>query len=391
MNVPGAVPRHVDSISWQDYRGSDKGMVVYYNTDPVSEIPIREVPEEYPTDVPPDPNYETGTYGLYGCSRPKTRTSFFKSKLRYLFFMTKYAGTNVEYMDQLVVTGYCRINWSADVQKLHIRYLTNYGCISDDTCIALRADQVRFVSIQDAFVLTPEVLDEWGYGSRVTRQTRILIEEDVTSKLLEYLNSKEDRTAEYISETKRLSPDTGEEDEEEDEDGYEEAGLEAVAEEPDETDELTESTQEPQESQSAAVPEFRQEEQGPAVQDTAPAPEVQPGQEPASSPPAQEYAPPSVTSGPAPSEESVASDLEQPSSEPEPQDEQPEEPQAGDLSARETSAHEQPAGDSGKPSDIDDEAVFEVASTQESATDDRQDSAEGPHDEDPGTKTADMQ
>ncbi len=241
MRIPGTVQKHVDSIAWQDYRGSDKGMVIYYNTDPVSEIPIREVPEDFPTDVVAEPNYESGTYGLYGCLRPKIRSAFYKSKLRYMFFMTRYAGTNVDLMDQLMVTGYYHIVKTADVQKLHVRYLADYGCMADETCMAFRADEIRFVSVHDAFMITPEVLEAWGYTSRVTRQTRILLDQEATSKLLEYLRSKTDRTGEYKSETKRLSPDTGEEEEEpeeeedlvaaENEQAVEETGAEGVLEE----------------------------------------------------------------------------------------------------------------------------------------------------------------
>jgi|GEM_PF-255951 len=224
MAIPGSVQKQVESIAWQDYRSSEKGMIVYYNSDPVSEIPIREVPEEYPSAIEPEPNYETGTYGLYGCPKPKIRNAFFKSKLRYLFFMTKYQGTNVDMLDQVIVTGYYRVKRTADIKRLHVRYLAEYGCMNEDICIALRADEVRFVGVKDAFVLTPEVLQQWGVHSRITRQTRILLDEQKAARLLEFLRSKDDRTGEYISETKRLSPAMDDEEEE-----MEDADAEALA------------------------------------------------------------------------------------------------------------------------------------------------------------------
>jgi hypothetical protein len=211
MNIPGAIPKQIDSVAWQDYRATDKGMIIYYNTDPVSEVPIREVPEEYPSQVVPEPNYETGSYGFYGCERPKIRQTFARSKVRFLFFMTKYAGTNTQMLDLLMVTGYYRINKTADVQKFHMRYLQDYACMTEETCVALKADEMRFVSVKDAFILTPEVLQQWNCNARVTRQTRILLDEQATSNLLEYLRSKPDMTADYVRETKRLLPDTGEE------------------------------------------------------------------------------------------------------------------------------------------------------------------------------------
>ena len=76
----------MDSVSWQDYRASQTAMVVYYGSDPVSEVPIREIPEETDSPVIPEPNYENQVYGFYGCIRPKIRNAFFKAKIRYLFF-----------------------------------------------------------------------------------------------------------------------------------------------------------------------------------------------------------------------------------------------------------------------------------------------------------------
>ncbi|MFW6221527.1 MAG: hypothetical protein ACOC4C_03595 [Fibrobacterota bacterium] len=211
MFLEGSIPKHVDSIPWQDYRGSETGMVIFYPTDPVSELPIREVPEEVTSEVLPEPNYETATYGLYGCSRPKIRNSFVKAKMKYLFFMTKYAGSNYDFSDTLMITGYYRIAKTANVQKLHIRYLSDYSCLNDDACQALRADEVHFLSVQDAMVLTPEFLESMGYTSRVTKQTRISIDEEKTAEILKYIRSKPNHVEEYIEETRRLQPDAEDE------------------------------------------------------------------------------------------------------------------------------------------------------------------------------------
>jgi hypothetical protein len=217
MFFSGTIQKHVDSIPWQDYRGSDSGMVVPYSSDPVSELPIREVPEEWPSDVIADPNYETGTFGLYGCGKANVRNAFFKAKMRYLFFMAKYEGANAEYLDRFLITGFYRINWTADVQKLHIRYLNEYSCIGTSACMALRADESHFVSLDDAYEVTAEQAEAWGSSSRITRQSRFSLDEEQTSALLEHLRSKENIVEEYIQETKRLQPQAGEEEEEEEE------------------------------------------------------------------------------------------------------------------------------------------------------------------------------
>ncbi len=218
MLINGIIPVHVDSANWQDYRGSDIGMVVCYNTDPVSSIPIREVPEEIPSDIIPEPNYETGTFGFYGCRFTKMRNIFVKKKIGYLFFMTKYAGTKVEFADDNMVTGFYRIKQIVDAKKLHIRYLNEYSCLSEDFCYALHADQNWFVTIEDAFKITDEVLKSWNYQSRITRQTKIMLDEEKCGELLEYLKSKKNIVDIYIDETVRLSPGTDyDEDEDEDE------------------------------------------------------------------------------------------------------------------------------------------------------------------------------
>jgi hypothetical protein len=167
----------------------------------------------------PEPHYETGTYGLYACSRPKVRAAFVKNKVRYLFFVTKYAGTNTDYTDKMLITGYYHIVSTADARRFHIRNCPDYECLEVANCTALRADETRFVSVQDAFEVTEEVLKDWDYGARITRQTRIIIDEEKTSTLLEYLRAKEDARQSYLDETKRLQPhgyDDEEEDEEED-------------------------------------------------------------------------------------------------------------------------------------------------------------------------------
>jgi len=74
---------------------------------------------------------------------------------------------------------------------------------------------VRFVSIADAFEVTPELLKSWNYNARLTKQTRIILDEEQTAAVLEHLQAKPDITADYITETERLWPHTNEEREEE--------------------------------------------------------------------------------------------------------------------------------------------------------------------------------
>lgn len=207
----------LESAAWQDYRASNTSMVLFYASDPVSELPIREIPEELPSDITPEPNYETGTYGYFGCNKSKVRNAFFKAKIRYIFFMTKYAGTSADHSGKYYITGYYRVNKVADVKRVHIRNLSEYSCLDEDNCYVMRADQVCFVSIEDAFELTDKLLASWDYKTRITKQTRITLNEEQTAVVLKYLDSKENITEKYVAETERLqpAPDESEEDSEE--------------------------------------------------------------------------------------------------------------------------------------------------------------------------------
>jgi hypothetical protein len=216
--MSSATKRPVESVLWQDYRSGNTGMLVFYASDPVSELPIREIPEELESTIQPEPHYESGTFGLYGCVNPKIRRAFVKGKHRYVFFLTKYAGTNENFRDKHVVTGYYRIFKSADTKKFHVRYLSDYLCLDDDDCMAVRANEVHFVQTADVFVVDEAALQAWNFTSKFTRQSRIILNEENTIKLVEYLKSKPNALKEYIDETKRLQPhDPDEEAEEEEE------------------------------------------------------------------------------------------------------------------------------------------------------------------------------
>jgi hypothetical protein len=215
MTYENVLHLSVENAAWQDYRASNTGMVVFYSSDPVSEIPIREIPEDIPSDILPEPNYETGTYGFFGCTKSKVRNSFVKSKIRYLLFMTKYEGTSADYKGRYFLTGYYRIVKTADLKRQHIRYLSDYSCLDEDVCYALRAEEMRFVRIEDALEITEKVVKKWGGKGKITRQTRFLLNEEQTTEVLEYLQSKVDATAEYIAETFRLQPHSSAEEDEE--------------------------------------------------------------------------------------------------------------------------------------------------------------------------------
>jgi hypothetical protein len=57
---------------------------------------------------------------------------------------------------------------------------------------------MRFVSFEDTYVLTDEILHEWGYSGRAARPLRSIFKEEHAKILIEHFNSKTDQTDEYI-------------------------------------------------------------------------------------------------------------------------------------------------------------------------------------------------
>ena len=204
--IDGVVTTSVHSIKWQGFGGGEAGAVVYYESDPNSELPLRSIPEKEGVVPVMDPNYETKTYGLYDCVNTKLRNAFVKKKRGYLFFMTRYSGTNPDFEGKVVLTGYYHIKSSADVQKLHLRQLESSSCINDRSCQALFATEATFVSLEDSYKLTTVALKSIGYEKKITRMSKILLDEEMVQKLLKKFKGKENIIDQYIEETHDLMP-----------------------------------------------------------------------------------------------------------------------------------------------------------------------------------------
>ena len=66
--------------------------------------------------------------------------------------------------------------------------------------------RVRFVAMEDAYAVTDAVMKSWNYKARMTKQTRIMLDEQRTGEIVELPEIKARHTAEYIAETNRLQP-----------------------------------------------------------------------------------------------------------------------------------------------------------------------------------------
>lgn len=194
-------------ISWQGYRHKETGVVVYYDSSETNLLPIRTNIGKKGKPADFDPNYETKTYGLQSCTASRHRTNFVKNKSGYLFFMTKYQGSDKKLKDKFMITGYYKIASIAEVQKLHIR---NFGmedssCFNEKLCYALKAGESEndavFLSQEDSYILTAASLKALGIDKKITKATKIELDEEKTKKLLKKFEGKENKIADYIAQT----------------------------------------------------------------------------------------------------------------------------------------------------------------------------------------------
>jgi hypothetical protein len=202
----------VTNISWQGYRHKEAGIIVYYDSNEAASLPVRNTTGKKGKKADSDPNYESATYGLHSCSASRHRANFIKNKYGYVFFMTKYQGRSEKFKDKIMITGFYKIGSTADVQKLHLRYLEENSCFSEKLCYALKAsinekgeNDAVFLSEEDAYVLNLAALKSFGVDKKITKATKIELNEENTKKLLKKFEGKENKIGDYIKQTQDLS------------------------------------------------------------------------------------------------------------------------------------------------------------------------------------------
>jgi hypothetical protein len=185
---------------WQDYRGKLGGAIIYTETSHHSLVPVRDQLNENGHGVFLDPNYETGTVGLFAYNNTKDINKAIRSKVRYLFFGTRHEGSNSDYKNKYLIIGYQRIDKVKDVRGLHLQQHLNDSnptFLTLDSCMATWGE-MRFVSFEDAYFLTDDILHEWGYSGRAARPLRTIFKEEHAKILIEHFDSKPNQTDEYI-------------------------------------------------------------------------------------------------------------------------------------------------------------------------------------------------
>ncbi|HSQ40917.1 MAG TPA: hypothetical protein VLM37_01410 [Fibrobacteraceae bacterium] len=205
---------------WQDYRGAESGVLLYVESSHQTAIPVRDQLNENGKGHFYEPNYETSTWGLSSCCSAKAINAAIKAKNRYLLFGTRYEGFNTEFRNRFIIMGYQQIEKIRDLRSRHLQHFLASGCAEESECIALDRimatwGPMRFVSLEDSFVLTDDQIKAWGLRGRASRQLKLTLTGEPLSQVLAHLSSKTDRIDDYIATVEELKAALDEDDESE--------------------------------------------------------------------------------------------------------------------------------------------------------------------------------
>lgn len=195
----------INLAGWQDYRGKESGVLIYVETSHQSSVPVRDQLNENGKGHFLEPNYETSTWGLESCCNTKMVNTAVKAKHKYLFFGTRYEGYNQAFANKYVIMGYQQIDKVCDMRSRHMmRYMAQGEGATEPECLVLEKAMatwgtMRFVALEDSFVVTDEWIKSYSMKGRATRQLRLTLQGDALKEVLDFLNSKPDLTDEYIA------------------------------------------------------------------------------------------------------------------------------------------------------------------------------------------------
>lgn len=202
LNMPKI---QINLNGWEDYRGNSTGTLLYVETSRQSAVPVRDQLNENGKGYFYEPNYETSTYGFVSCTNVKNINAIVKNKSRYILFGTRYGGaTHPELKNKYLIIGYMEIIKTRDVRTRHIQKFMLNPSKDKPESMNLSKDiavygNMRFVDIENAFLLTDEHLKEWGYTGRTTRQLKTIFDKEHLDLILKHLDAAPDMTDEYIA------------------------------------------------------------------------------------------------------------------------------------------------------------------------------------------------
>ncbi len=193
-NFASRPPGRPPNYPWQDLMRdpSAASYLCFYYCSTFSGYPVRDVNRIVPAgngafvaDCKVDPNWETGTFGLFSTCQASIRRGAVNRHSPYFFFFGDRATTNGE----RGVTGY-----------YHLRWYAHGGTYEGDFCLA--ADKTHFVKRAISFT---EINAQIGthLSNRVPRLA-ITLSPEQTSGLVALLEAQPDSTAAYVAEVRRL-------------------------------------------------------------------------------------------------------------------------------------------------------------------------------------------
>ncbi len=197
--------------NWQDYRGKGEGVLVHLDSARQHGLPVREPIDEHGLAVL-EPNYETGTYGYLQCANAKTRLATMKNRRRYFLFGTRYQGLSETFKGKFLIVGYMRLDKILEVRKRHVHKWMEQKesgapapeCMDMEECHSFQSDDMNFYTPEDSFELSEELMKQWGYKGKVTKQMKLTFTEDKLDIILAHFKTKSPKNAEYIAAAKEL-------------------------------------------------------------------------------------------------------------------------------------------------------------------------------------------
>jgi hypothetical protein len=195
----------INLAGWQDYRGNHTGVLMFTETSKHAMLPVRDQLNDNGKGNIYEPNYETNTFGLKSSYRTKEVNGILKAKHRYLLFANKYEGINPEFKNKYIVYGYMKIEKIRDVKSMHLHRHMNDPSLPEPECMTMSKAQAiysadaNFYNLEDCFELSKEKLIELGFTGRISKQMRLVFENDVLDQVISHFQSKTPANDEYIA------------------------------------------------------------------------------------------------------------------------------------------------------------------------------------------------
>jgi hypothetical protein len=167
---------------WLPLKDTGRGYLSVYFSDEMARWPVRRLTK--PGDNKSDPNIETGTYGLFSTCEPPMRNRIVKDGAASIFFVA-----TPKRNEGRVLAGYYHVGWYTEGTQ---------GAINAD--YALAASCMRFIDPIRLSDLPPTLAE---FCAKPFRQMRPAPAE-TTADLRAVIDSKEDRTQDYIAEIRRI-------------------------------------------------------------------------------------------------------------------------------------------------------------------------------------------